>query len=396
MRILFANESRRGGGGVESYLAAVVPVLRDRGHDVALLYANTESQEGPTTIAAGESWSVADCGLDRARAAVRAWRPDVCVSHNMGRLDVDEWLAGEWPTFKFMHGYFGTCVSGHKAFDFPHVSACTRRCDAGCLVNYLPRHCGRLRPDAMLTQYAWAMRQQRLFGRYAAIVVASEHMRREYLRYGLPPDRVHATPLFAASSVPATAADEAGFDVLFLGRLTALKGVDVLLNAVAHASRMLCRRITVVVAGDGPDRPKLERISRRFGYSGELAITFMGWVGAAARDALIPRARLVAVPSIWPEPFGLVGVEAAQHGVPAVAFGVGGISEWLADGVNGVLVDVDGGTEAFGAAIARVLGDGSFRDRLSAGARDTAKRFTADAHAAALESILTQRWCGTS
>ena len=391
MRILFANESRRGGGGVESYLASVVPVLQDRGHDVALLYANAESQEGPTTIAAAQSWSVADRGLDRALAAAREWRPEVCVSHNMGPLDVDERLTEEWPTFKFMHGYFGTCVSGHKAFDFPGVSGCTRRCGAGCLVYYLPRHCGRLRPDAMLAQYAWAMRQQRLFNRYVAIVVASEHMRREYLRYGLSPDRVHATPLFASPRTAAAVTDEAPFDILVLGRLTALKGPDVLLDAIVHASRMLRRRITAVVAGDGPDRPNLERISRKLGYSGELAVTFMGWVDAAARDALIARATLVAVPSIWPEPFGLVGVEAAQHGVPAVAFDVGGIGEWLADGVNGVLVRVDGGAMAFGDALARVLGDAAFRARLSAGARVLVTRFTADAHAATLESILTQR-----
>src|SRR5947207_2719153 len=147
MRILFANESKRGGGGVETYLAAVIPLLRDRGHDLALLYANSEAQDGPTTIAAEESWSIADRGLDAAFAAATAWRPDVCFSHNMGPLEVDERLAAVWPTFKFMHGYFGTCVSGHKAFAFPRVEGCTRRCDAGCLAHYLPRHCGRLRAD---------------------------------------------------------------------------------------------------------------------------------------------------------------------------------------------------------------------------------------------------------
>src|SRR5688500_18868491 len=167
MRILLANEARAGGGGVESYLASLVPVLERRGHQAAVLYANASAESGPTRITTAESWSVADEGLARALAGVRAWRPDVCFSHNMRPLEVDERLTGEWPTFKMMHGYFGSCVSGHKAFSFPSLQPCPRICGPGCLVYFLPRRCGQLRPDVMTSQYAWARRQQRLFKRYA-------------------------------------------------------------------------------------------------------------------------------------------------------------------------------------------------------------------------------------
>jgi len=47
---------------------------------------------------------------------------------------------------------------------------------------------------------------------------------------------------------------------------------------------------------------------------------------------------VVVVPSRWPEPFGIVGIEAMAHGRPVVAFGVGGIPEWLTDGVGGFVV----------------------------------------------------------
>ena len=55
---------------------------------------------------------------------------------------------------------------------------------------------------------------------------------------------------------------------------------------------------------------------------------------------------LLVVPSVWPEPFGLVGPEAAHHGVPSAAFAVGGIPEWLVDGVSGHLAAGDRPTGA--------------------------------------------------
>lgn len=393
MRILLANEARAGGGGVESYLASLVPGLEARGHETALLYANSADAEGPTRIATREAWSVTDLGLERAVAGARAWRPDVCVSHNMRLLDVDEALAAEWPTFKMMHGYFGTCVSGHKAFSFPSIEPCPRVCGAGCLVYFLPRKCGQLRPDVMAAQYSWARRQQRLFERYAGVVVASDHMRREYLRYQLPESRVHTIPLFAACSTRVGEFEgkshETQIDVLFLGRMTPLKGTEALMRAARHAAGSLGRPVQAVLAGEGPERRGLERLAQDSG--GGVIASFPGWVDAPARAALLSRASLVAIPSIWPEPFGLVGLEAAAFGVPAVAFDVGGIDEWLTHDVNGRLVDLAGGPGALGDAIAAVLANDALRARLSAGARAASHHFSADAHMTRLEQVLEGR-----
>jgi glycosyltransferase involved in cell wall biosynthesis len=388
MRILLANEARHGGGGVETYLASLVPRLEDRGHTVAMLYANAAAETGPTRIVTREAWSVADEGLDRAIAAVRAWQPDVCFSHNMRILDVDERLSAAWPTFKMMHGYFGACLSGHKAFSFPGLEPCTRSCGPGCLVYYLPRHCGQLRPAVMAVQYSWARRQQRLFSRYAGIVVASDHMRREYLRYDIAPDRLHAIPLFAARDERPAPTAAPAVDVLFLGRMTPLKGGEMLLRAVQHAAGAIGRPLRVVLAGEGPERSRLERLAATLGAHGLFTAEFPGWVDASARAALLSRASLVAIPSIWPEPFGLVGLEAAQFGVPAVAFDVGGIREWLTHDVNGRVADLSGGAGALGDAIAGILRDPATLVRLSNAARETSARFSADAHVTTLQQVL--------
>jgi glycosyltransferase involved in cell wall biosynthesis len=108
----------------------------------------------------------------------------------------------------------------------------------------------------------------------------------------------------------------------------------------------------------------------------------------AAREALTRNATVVAVPSLGPEPFGLVGLEAAAHGVPAVAFDVGGVAEWLHDGVNGRLVRKQGSATAFGRALAEVLGSPAVLSRLERGAVQVAAEMSVDAHLRRLEPAL--------
>ena len=384
MRILLANEARAGAGGVETYLAAIAEGLRHRGHEVALLFANSAAETGPTLIPATPSWSVADSGLGGAVEQARQWRPDVCFAHNMRDLDIDETLLDRGPVVKMMHGYFGTCVSGQKAFLAPAPVQCGRICGPACLVHYGPRRCGRRRPLEVVSNYRWASRQRSLFGRYRAVVVASVHMRNEYLAHGLDAGAVHAIPLFAAPASRPRLASGSPIDVLFLGRMTDLKGPSLLLDAAGRASKALGRRLSIVMAGDGP---LLGTLRTQAATLAGVDAEFPGWVDASARAALFARSSMLAVPSVWPEPFGLVGLEAATHGVPAIAFDVGGIREWLADGVNGRLIPA-GDVAAMSDGFAAVLRDPAYRARLGDGAHAAAARLSPDAHLSRLEVVL--------
>src|SRR4051794_314870 len=347
MRILIANEALRGGGGVETYLATLVPALQSAGHAVGVLHDNPEAEPGPECIAPDGTWriGVQDArGVEAAIAAVRGFAPDVCFSNNMRSLEVDGSLAEHWPVVKMMHGHFGTCVSGQKAFAFPSRVACTRTFGPGCLAHYFPRRCGEVSLLAMARQYRWGRAQRALFSRYRAIVVASRFMRDEYIRAGVDPAAVHAISLFAPAhpELPAAPTRPPSIDLLFLGRLTDLKGPDVLIEAAANAGRRLGRSISVVLAGIGPMRSRLADLAAARGVQA----SFPGWATAAARAALLRVSPLLVVPSRWPEPFGLVGLEAAACGTPAVAFDTGGVRDWLRDGLNGRLVDPAGGAAA--------------------------------------------------
>ena len=89
-----------------------------------------------------------------------------------------------------------------------------------------------------------------------------------------------------------------------------------------------------------------------------------------------------------PERFGLVGLEAGALGVPAVAMDVGGICQWLTDGVNGVAVAPPATDIRFGDALASLLGDPARLSALRAGAHRIAREMTLAAHVDRLEPIL--------
>jgi glycosyltransferase involved in cell wall biosynthesis len=388
MRILIAHDAAAGGGGVESYLAAVMPALASHGHEVALLCASSRAQAGPTRLDRGVPvFSLEDSGLSDAADDVRTWRPDVCFSHNMRRLDAEERVMSLCPVVKMMHGYFGTCVSGQKAHTFPGVQSCSRSFGLPCVALYLPRRCGQLRPALMLSQFGWALRQDRLFNRYAQVVVASGHMEREYARHGVAPERLTTAPLFAPPrelGPPRTRPAEP--TVLFLGRMTAIKGGDVLIRAAAYAARLLAKPVRLLFAGNGPAEETWRKVADQLG----VPATFHGWLAGDDRRPLFRAASLVAIPSLWPEPFGLVGLEAAVHGVPAMAFDSGGISEWLHDGVNGRIVPEAGSATALGSAMAQVLADTLQLERLGHGALRVASEMSLDAHLRIVVKVLAR------
>jgi glycosyltransferase involved in cell wall biosynthesis len=325
-------------------------------------------------------------GIDEAIARVRRFAPHVCFAHNMGPLATERRLLAEWPVVKMMHGYFGTCISGLKSHAFPERVACGRTFGPACVALYGPRRCGQLSASALFDGYRWSRAQRASFGRYAGVVVASEHMHREYRRHGVAESRLHLLPLFSTlRGVTRRSTPDRPASVLFAGRMTALKGGDVLIAAAAHAQQALGRDVPIVFVGDGPQRSDWQARASRLGVRAE----FTGWVAEEMRAAVYGRATIVAVPSVWPEPFGLVGLEAASLGIPAVAFDVGGIRQWLQHGRGGLLVEPAAGSRGLGGAMAALLADEAMISTLGAGAREMAGRMTRAAHVDGLEAVFS-------
>ncbi len=391
MRILIACTHQNLVGGVETYLRDVMPALWRRGHTVGLLASHgaVPKEASIHERSAGlPVWTLA--GKDRAEVwrELEAWAPDVVFLHGLDAPADEESLVARFPTVLFAHGHNGTCVSGSRTHAFPTYQPCQKRFGVGCLFHYFPRRCGGLNPLTMNQLYWAAKRRFDLLPRYAAVIVTSRYMVEEYLRHDVSRMRLHCIALFPTGLTPDLVApvDRPPSDrVLMVGRLYKEKGACLLVKAVARVNLLLGRSITLVVAGDGPERTRMEALSIRLNVRTE----FHGWVGLEQRTALMRGADVLAVPSVCPETFGLVGVEAGCVGLPAVSFAVGGIPDWLIPGKSGELAPgnpptIHGLAEAF----RRVFADRAYLRMLSAGAWETAHNFSREQHVAGVEAVL--------
>jgi glycosyltransferase involved in cell wall biosynthesis len=171
-----------------------------------------------------------------------------------------------------------------------------------------------------------------------------------------------------------------------------MKGGGMLLDALQLVSSTLSRPLVLTFAGDGRARLEWARHADAIvGGHPALRVEFTGWVEPAALAALFDSSDLLVVPSLWPEPFALVGPEAGMRGLPAAAFAAGGIPEWLTDGANGALAYGLPPTPAdLANAIVRCLRDPVDHARLRNGAIELARRFSPERHLQALIEVFYQ------
>jgi glycosyltransferase involved in cell wall biosynthesis len=171
-----------------------------------------------------------------------------------------------------------------------------------------------------------------------------------------------------------------------------LKGGLILLDCLPTIREALNRPLHVTFAGDGPDRKLWETRATDLQAASEgLSFDFPGWVSGDALDSILADSDLLVMPSLWPEPFGLSGPEAGLRGVPAAAFAVGGISDWLKDGVNGYLAPADPPTpEGLAQAVIKCFRDPAQYLRLRTGAASIAKRLSDNDHISTLLGIFEE------
>lgn len=355
MRILHVNKFLYRRGGAEAYLLDIAALQRAADHEVALF--GMEHPENPTLPyaehfpryiefeppprgvpaklrAAGRMlYSVsARRGMD---TVLDIFRPDIVHLHNIYHQLSPSVLSpvrsSGIPAVMTLHDYKLTCPT-YRLLD--KGALCTACVDGG-FIQAAKRRC----KDGSFTASALAgfeVAVHHELGAYAPIgrfLCPSAFLAGIMQRGGVYPERMHVLPNFVdARDVPVKLSP--GGPLVFAGRLSWEKGVDTLIEAVA----MLGRAARLEVAGDGPERSRLEDLAARRAPG---RVRFHGRLPRKGVLSLLNAGVASVLPSRWYENQPIAVLESFAAGVPVVATDLGGFPELVTPGVTGALAPHD-------------------------------------------------------
>ncbi len=349
-------------GGVERHVHDLAVGLRSRGHRVALAYTPHAGRHPDAYARAFDAVEP----LDRSATLLRGAR--AVYAH---KVDDEAWLDGVPRSARLtlaVHDHDFTCVRSHRYLPLTNTP-CEREPGLTCAAHAcVVVRCATARFGVTLRDPFALARRTRELARRAPLVACSAFIRRTLIETGVAAGRVRVlnpvppednTPLVAATREPI---------IGFVGQIVRGKGLDLLIDAVARIPAA-----TLVIAGAGSGLDAERRRIARLGLGGRIEV--LGAIAPSDVRAVYDRVRVVAVPSRWPEPFGMIGVEAMRRGRVVVGARHGGIPEWLDDGVTGIAFrpgDVGDLTSALSGALF-----GSSYDALAGSARERAdERFS--------------------
>lgn len=322
-RIVVINDLSHPMGGASALAVSSARRFADRGYPVALLSGDAPDPAlalagiavtglGQTRLL-GRSGALLDGLWNRAAARmVRQWIAEndtartVYHLHGWSQILSPSVFAALAPVRQRLvisaHDFFLACPNG--AFTqfrtgalCPHT-ALSRAC--------LAEPCDRRGQAQKLWRVARHALQRLAFQPQSAPPVLAIHaaMRPMLARAGIPPEVIHPLPNpvvpFSQTRIPAERNDT----VLFVGRIEATKGADLALAAAR------CASLPIILIGEGADRARLAAEYPEAHFAGRLAPPAIG--------ALAATARVLVMPSRYPEPYGLVAMEAALAGLPVV------------------------------------------------------------------------------
>ena len=338
MRILLVNQFISLEGGVERYLYDLCGHLIERNIQVVFLHGQSSDTAPPPNI---KSHCLPNLWQQGKALSAKTQRnpfqiltqenPDVVYLQNIENGAAMSLMRSCYPTVRFVHGPKTTCPDGKRWLHRPDAQ-CFYPLSKTCMLRAHTRRCMPRLPTKAWRAFQQSRQSLVATQKLPALIVASHFMKEMLVLNHCSPERITVLPYFPQWGGEEWSPPTAPKSILFVGRLREAKGILGLIELLARTHS----DITMSVVGDGLARQQAEETVQRLGL--ENRVTFHGWLmGKALKEAYQQNA-LVVVPSLAPEAFGIIGLEAATMCRPTVAFDVGGIGDWLKDSETGYLV----------------------------------------------------------
>jgi glycosyltransferase involved in cell wall biosynthesis len=338
--------------------------LRGLAQRASWLYKDDERRHAPPVPDPATTWGL--------RQVLQREQPQIVHAHNWlihSYLPLDP--GHDARLVVTLHDYSLVCVQKRlMRHDAPCSGPGMRKC-IECATRHYGKAKGSVTYFGNLAMSAWERRAVDLFLPVSRAVADGNRLDQHGLPYqvvpNLLPEQLLAPPNAEAADVPELKRLPEGDFLLFVGDMSADKGLHVLLRAYGMLREELDSIWPLVIIG---------RQLAGTPYELPPGVITLGRMPHAAVMEAWRRSTIALVPSVWAEPFGIVAIEAMLAGKPLVASDTGGLSDIVLDGETGLLVP-PGDAAALAQAVRRLVDDPALRARLGQAAQQRAAEYRA-------------------
>ncbi len=383
MRILYCNKYDYPFSGTEAYLFDLIHQMDKRGQETALF----SMDHGHTSAFTGRSYRIQyldfkdpNAGLLKkvkmaahalyspsARRAMRScladFSPDLAhirgIYHHLSPSILWELKQQGIPVLYHLNDFKIVCPTYNFVAD---GRACKEHCKNGAFHKVVTKGCyaGPRSSAVVLAAEAYLHKWLQTYERCVDLFLApSEFVRTKLIAGGFPAQRIEVLPHFQTLPVKEDITIDEGY-LLYFGRLSAEKGVYELLRAMVRLPH-----IPIVIAGDGPERPRLEPLARELNLN---QVLFAGMVQGEELQQLIAGCSFSVFPSHAYETLGKSILESYAWGRPVIASDLGSRRELVQHGVTGLLYP-DGDREQLAHSIGFLFDRPDLIEKMGAAAR---------------------------
>jgi glycosyltransferase involved in cell wall biosynthesis len=387
MRILYCNKYDYPFSGTEAYLFDLIHKMDERGQETALF----SMDHGRAPAFAGRSYRIPYVDFKdpnasflkkvkmaahaiyspSARRAMRKclsdFSPDLAhirsIYHHLSPSILWELKRQGIPVLYHLNDFKILCPTYNFVAD---GRICKEHCKNGAFYNVVTRGCyeGRRSSAVVLAAEAYLHKWLRTYERCVDVFLApSEFVRGKLIGAGFPAHRIEVLPHYQALPGDDQLATDEGY-LLYFGRLSPEKGAYELLRAMVQLPH-----IPLVIAGDGPERPRLESAARELNLK---HVLFAGMVHGEKLQKLIAGCSFSIFPSHAYETLGKSILESYAWGRPVIASDLGSRRELVEHGVTGLLY-ADGDREQLARSIGFLFDRPDLIQKMGAAARSRVK-----------------------
>jgi glycosyltransferase involved in cell wall biosynthesis len=338
LKILHINQYLASKGGVETYLLALLPLLKENGVDSFVAYAEGDSNNWKDSFQIPE---IAQTGFsnekrceEKIEQLLQELKPDLIHIHNVNNIGPHKAGFAYGKTIHTSHDFRTICPANSFYFRNTKEVCNKSKPDLGCFTTTITKKCLTPRPQYSFYYFHRAKWLVENSTQFAHTIAPSTNTFERLSKAGYPKEKISVVPYFCSLEPyekPRPIPEKKL--ITFLGRVAPNKGLEYFIEALS----MLPEDYSGLMVGGFEDKIKSELTGLAKKLNCIDRVEFQPWASRDEVTQILNKTSVFVFPSLWPETLGIVGLEAMARGIPVVGSDIGGVREWLIDGQTGFL-----------------------------------------------------------